>query len=215
LELQLFKHPIFSAINLNISIAQFIMMITVFRAIYFQTTLDYTPSQAGLLTFVSTMPVLFLSTLGGYLSDKVSPKLPISLGYLFLIFSCLWFGWFSTPGLVGLLIPLVTFGMGLPFIFTPSYSSAMGSVPPQKLGVAFGIVGTLRYSAATLGLALIALFISSVEQKTHSAQPQVSAFSAVHFALGALLIATFLLVLIFYRRKSAHHLPEAPAEGWD
>jgi MFS family permease len=203
----------------SISVVQFILMITVFRAIYFQEVLAYSPSQAGLLTFISTAPVLFLSPLGGYLSDKVSPKLPIAIGYLSLIFSSMWLGFFSTPSLLELVIPLVAFGIGIPMILTPSYSSAMGSVPSTKMGVAFGMVATLRNLAATLGLALIGLWINFVESRhidvIDKKEGQIAGFSSIHFALGFLLILSFAAAFVLYQRKSAHRLPEAPAEGWD
>jgi EmrB/QacA subfamily drug resistance transporter len=216
LDLALFKHSTFASINLSISIIQFILMITVFRAIYFQQTLGYSPSQTGLLTFFSTAPVLFLSPLGGYLADKVSPKLPIAIGYVSLIFSFFWLGFFSIPGLASLMVALFLFGIGIPMIFTPSYSSALGSVPPQKIGVAFGMVATLRNFAATFGLAMIGLFIDTVENsQTGTESPQVIAFSQVHFVLGFLLIIALALAFVLYRRKSTHHPTEAPAEGWD
>lgn len=219
LDLGLFKHSTFASINISISIIQFTLMITVFRAIYFQQTLGYSPAQTGLLTFFSTAPVLFLSPAAGYLSDKISPKLPIAIGYVSLIFSFFGLGFFSTPHLTGLMICLLLFGIGIPMIFTPSYSSAMGSVPPQKIGMAFGMVATLRNFAATLGLALIALFIH-IAEKSHPqsfspSETQITAFSVVHFILGFLLIGAFTTTLVLYRRKSTHHLPEFPAEGWD
>lgn len=219
LDLGLFKHSTFASINVSISIIQFILMITVFRAIYFQENLGYSPSQTGLLTFFSTAPVLFLSPVGGYLSDKISPKLPIAIGYVSLILSFFGLGFFSTPHLTGLMTCLLLFGIGIPMIFTPSYSSAMGSVPPQKIGVAFGMVATLRNFAATFGLALIGLLINIVEKNrlsSHStSEAQITAFSVVHFVLGFLLIGAFATAFAFYRRKSTHHLPKAPAEGWD
>ena len=192
LDLRLFKHSTFASINVSISVIQFTLMITVFRAIYFQENLGFSPSQTGLLTFFSTAPVLFLSPIGGYLSDKVSPKLPIAIGYVSLILSFFGLGFFSTPHIAGLLICLLLFGIGIPMIFTPSYSSAMGSVPPQKIGVAFGMVATLRNFAATFGLALISLLTNIVEQNRLQSvsvlEAQRAAFSTVHFALGILLI---------------------------
>ncbi|HSX04721.1 MAG TPA: MFS transporter [Rhabdochlamydiaceae bacterium] len=219
LDLGLFKHSAFASINVSISVIQFILMITVFRAIYFQENLGYSPSQAGLLTFFSTAPVLFLAPVGGYLSDKISPKLPIAIGYVSLILSFFGFGFFSTPHFMELMICLLLFGIGIPLIFTPSYSSAMGSVPPQKIGVAFGMVATLRNFAATLGLALISLVIHIVEKHRlpsySRSEAQIAAFSVVHFVLGFLLIGAFATAFVLYRRKSTHHLPKSPAEGWD
>lgn len=219
LDLRLFKNSTFAAINVSISVTQFILMITVFRAIYFQENLGYTPSETGLLTFFSTAPILFLSPLGGYLSDKASPKLPIAIGYVSLIVSFFGLGFFSTPGLVGLMSYLLLFGIGVPLIFTPSYSSAMGAIPQKKIGVAFGMVAALRNFAATLGLAVINLCIDIIESHytptSSQLEAQVTAFSMVHFLLGFFLIGAFAMVFVFYRRKSGHHLPESPAEGWD
>lgn len=163
LDLTLFKHPSYTAIALSVSIIQFILMITVFRAIYFQTVLDYTPTQTGLLTFISCLPVLFCSPIGGILADRASPKLPIAIGFVCLIYSFFWLAIFSTPTLMSLLMALIAFGIGIPLIFTPSYSSAMSVIPPQKMGVGFGMLATLRNFCATMGVASIGLLIDSVQ----------------------------------------------------
>lgn len=219
MDLSLFRRPVYAAINISISITAFILMISVFRAIYFQTTLAYTPSQAGFITFLSCLPVLFFSLIGGYLSDKVSPKLPIALGYVLIIYSFFWLGFFPTPSLTSLLVSTMIFGMGIPLIFTPSYSAAMKDLPPQKLGVAFGMVTTLRSLASTMGIALIGAFMTIFKESRVETLGERSAeiysFSAIHFVLAFLMILAFAAAFILHRRKSTHHLPESPAEGWD
>ncbi len=219
LDLTLFKRPVYAAININVTIIQFIMMISVSRIIYIQEILGYSPLQTGMIAFVSGSPIFFFAPIAGFLSDRYSPKLPIAIGYLSLIYSFMWLGFFSTPSLFSLLLSLTAFGAGLPLIFTPSYSSALASVPPQKSGVAMGIILTLRMLGGTVGLALIQLFIGSVERsempKMGERLAKVSAFSNVHFALGFLLMIAFAVTFVLHNRKSAHHLPETPAEGWD
>ena len=44
---------------------------------------------------------------------------------------------------------------------------------------------------------------------------QIFGFKVVHLTMGCLLILAFTLVFILYSRKSAHEIPESPAEGWD
>lgn len=219
LDLTLFKRPLFAAINISVATIQFIMMITIFRTLYFQEVLNFSPFETGLITFISSSPILFMAPLAGFLSDRFSPKLPIACGYLLLIFSFLSLGFFSTPSLPGLMVALIAFSMGIPFIFTPSFSSAISSVPQQKTGVAMGMIITLRMLGGTIGLALIHLFVTvvqgvrlGVEEKRLA---EITSFSGVHFALAFLLIIAFAITFIFHSRKSAHHLPEAPAEGWD
>ncbi len=219
LDLTLFKKPVFSAINLSISISQFIMMVSVFRIIYIQEILGYTPSQTGIIASISSLPILFFSNLGGYLSDKVSPRLPVALGFILWIFSFFWLGFFSTPNLYVLFTATLLGGMGAPLIFTPSYSAAMSAVPPEKLGVAFGLVGTLRMLAGTIGLALINLFVETVQKhylpKVGWRDAQIASFSAIHFALGTVLVLAFIVSLFLHTRASAHHPPHSSAEGWD
>lgn len=219
LDLSLFKHPLYSAITINIFITQFILMISVFRTIYLETTLQFSPAFAGLITSISSAPILFLAFLGGYLSDKFSPKLPIALGYLLIIGSFFSLGFFSMPSLPVLFISLLSFGMGIPLIFTPSYSAAMFAVPSHKFGVAFGLISTLRNLGATVGLALISLFVNLIQSftspKLGTEKAQVESFSAIHFTLGFLMILAFAIAFIFHNRKSAHHPPASSAEGWD
>lgn len=138
-------------------------MITVFRAIYFQTVLGYTPTETGLLTFVTCLPVFFISPLGGYLSDRIGPKWPIAIGFCLIVFSFFWFGAFRALTLTHLLISSIPFGFGIPLIFTPSYSTSMSSVPPAKLGVGSGMIATFRTLSATVGVALIGLALTAIQ----------------------------------------------------
>jgi EmrB/QacA subfamily drug resistance transporter len=166
LDLSLFKHPIFSAVNISIFSTQFIMMITVFRAIFFQDSLDWSPMKTGVVTVLSSCPVLFLSPLGGWLSDKLGPKFPISLGFILMIFSFIWTPIFIDSPMDLLMIGLVAFGCSIPLVLTPSYASAMGAIPPSKAGSAFGTIATIRSLSATLGVAVLGAFIDSLQMKS-------------------------------------------------
>ncbi len=219
MELSLFRHPLFSAINVSVAITQFVLMIFVFRTIYLQEILGYSAIETGVISALTSAPVLFLSYIGGFLSDKISPKLPISLGYLCLITSFFWLGFFSTPSTLNLCLALLVFGMGIPLILTPSYTMAMHSVPPSKFGVGFGMISTTRMFAGTVGLALIHLFVS-VEQaillpKAGEKAATIASFSSIHFLLGIIMIIAFITSYFLHKRKSAHQLPESPVEGWD
>ena len=213
LDLSLFKHPVFTAINISIALTNFILMINIFRAIYYQTVLDYTPYQAGSITFVSSLPMLFCAALGGFLSDRFGPRLPLAIGYTLTICSFLWLGFFPDPSLSHLLIALIAFSFGVPLIFTPSYSTAMRAVPAHKLGVGFGMVSTLRTLSGTLGIALIGLFMYMVKMDYLSAFPgemrraEIASFSAVHFALAIVMMIAFIFTFIFYQRKINQHSP--------
>lgn len=219
LDLPLFKKPLFAAINISVCTAQAFMMVGVFWLLYFQKTLNYTPTQAGLLAFVSGFPILFAAPLAGFLSDKFNHKLPVALGYLFLIYTCFYLGFFPTPSLTALIIALVLFGMGIPMLLTPSFATAMTSVPTNKVGIAMGTVITLRMVAGSIGLACMHLLYSAVYNHKVGVfgenRANISSFSTLHFALGFFVILSFFLAFLLHTRKSTHHLPEYPGQGWD
>ncbi len=163
LDLSLFKHPVYKAVNISVFATQFILMITVFRAIFFQEALDWSPMKTGFITFLSCLPVLFMSLIGGFLSDRYGPKLPIAIGYACLIFSFFWLSIFIQSQIGMVLLGLCAMGFGIPLILTPSYASAMGAVPPTKAGAAFGTISTVRTLGSAIGVAMIGSFIYNVQ----------------------------------------------------
>lgn len=261
LDLSLFKHPVYKAVNISVFSIQFILMITVFRAIFFQTALDWSPMKTGVITVLSSCPVLFMSPIGGMLSDKFGPKIPIATGFLLLIFSFIWTAFFVHSSLGVLFLGLLAFGFGIPLVFTPSYASAMGAIPQAKAGSAFGTIATVRSLSATLGVAVLGSFIDATQLKSlqtlaqenpatktldpslfsniiagaeqakeylqtlstqqsqillnYYREAEVQGFFYTHLALAGLLIISLSMVFMLYHRKSTHHLPEGPAEGWD
>ena len=219
LDLALFKRPLFAAINLSISTAQTFLMVSVFWLIYFQDILHYTSFEAGLLSFVSGFPLLFVSPLAGLLSDRFGPKLPLALGYLLLLYTSFFLAFVPLPSLAGLLIALFTFGMGMPMLFTPSFATAMTSIPSNKSGIAMGTIITIRMVAASIGLACMHLLTSTVYTKKLSSLGErganIASFSTLHLALGFLIVINFAITFVLHSRKSTHHLPEFPGEGWD
>lgn len=219
LELSLFKKSLFAAINISVSTAQAFMMVGVFWLIYFQQTLHYTPIEAGFLSLVSGLPLLFSSPLAGYLSDRFGPKLPIALGYLCLLYTSFFLGFYPTPSLLGLLIAVFTFGTGIPLILTPSFSSALTSVPSTKTGLAMSTIITMRMVAGSVALACMHLLTSSVYANHLSIsgeqEANIISFSKLHFALAFLIIISFVITFLLHTRKSAHKLPKSPGEGWD
>ena len=257
IDLALFRHPVYTAVSLTISVTTFVLMINVYRVVYFQNVLHWSPTESGVVLFFSTVPILFMSPIGGWLADKSGPKIPLSIGFISLIFSFFWLAFFVKSSLWMPFLGLIAFSMGIALIFTPSYSSAMNAVPVIKAGSAFGVLSTIRSLASSMGIAAIAAFVIFVETQVfvhvthqnpntkfldtaylksvvqnpsqidnlpseeekvmrhHLVKARKDAFFAVHMVMGVLLIITFLLVISLYNRKSSHHLPESPAEGWD
>jgi EmrB/QacA subfamily drug resistance transporter len=155
IDFNLFRDKSYVAANCCVFVIQFLLMLTIFWAVYFQTVLHYTPSFAGLWAMISTTPVMFFGQLSGYLSDKLGPKIPIISGFICIILGITWFILTPTPSTPWKLLPLaLLFGSGVPMVLLPSFTLAMTTVPQHKRGIAVGINSTLRQFSATLGMAV-------------------------------------------------------------
>jgi EmrB/QacA subfamily drug resistance transporter len=216
-DFRLLKYRKYSAILFSVCITKFIMMISIFQTIYCETILNYTQIETGLLFSSSFAPTLLFSFIGGYLTDKISPRLPISIGYLLVLFSLFWLAFHSTPSLFDLLLSLVIYGVGLPLILTPSNSLLLSCIPKDKVSIGTGMVVTLRMTAASLGLALIHLFTTAVQRietpilGTQGAM--VKSFSNVHLALALLFTFAFVVTFLLHGKPWPKEAVRLPALG--
>ncbi len=166
-----------------IFITQFAIMVTVFWAIYFQNILHYSPSQAGVLAFLSNFPVILGAPLAGFLVDRLGPRIPVVIGYSLMAISLACLLLYENNENTGLLIlTLVPFGLGSPMTFTPSSVTMYADVPLEKRGIASGMNAALRQFSATLGLALFGTLFSTVQMsqmgKSLALNPDTATLSA-------------------------------------
>jgi EmrB/QacA subfamily drug resistance transporter len=204
-DFKLLKYPAYSAILFSVCITKFIMMISIFQTIYCETVLNYTQIETGMLFTCSFLPSLVFSSVGGYLTDKFSPKLPISIGYILVLFSLFWLAFHSTPSLFDLLLSLIIYGMGLPLILTPSHSLALSCIPKDKVSIGTGMIVSLRMTAASFGLAMIHLFtttIQRIETPILGVQGAMTkSFSSIHLCLALLCAATFVFTYLLHNKQ--------------
>jgi len=161
-DLTLFKRAPFVGGCLVVLITQFLLMMTVYWAIFFQNALGLSPLNAGLLTLISTLPIIGFAPFAGHLFDKVGPRWPIGIGYSLVIFGFMWFYFFLRIESWPYLIPaLLMFGAGIPLILTPNSTTTLTSVPQTKRGAASGVYNTMRYIGASLGIAVFGMLIET------------------------------------------------------
>ena len=170
IDLSLFHHPIYRAVNISIFATQFALMVTIYRAIFFQEGLNWSPMESGTVLSLTSMPILFVSPLGGWLADRFGPKVPLAIGFALLGGSFFWLAFVIQGTMAPIVIGLLAFGIGVPMVFTPSYASAMSAVPTTKAGLAFGVIATTRAFAASLGVAVISSFAYWVQFRSMQTQ---------------------------------------------
>jgi EmrB/QacA subfamily drug resistance transporter len=160
----LFRSPVFSS-SLGSSLISFATMYspTVLVPFYLQGTLGFSPTISGLYLLAFPVAMAILSPLSGKLSDRIGSR-PLAMAALLLNGAAL-----VLFGLVGpsspswlILVPLFAMGIGLGLFQSPNNSSAMGSIPKEKLGTGSGIVQLVKNLGMVIGISFSTLAFSSL-----------------------------------------------------
>jgi EmrB/QacA subfamily drug resistance transporter len=186
LNLDLFRNLTFSFANISALLNFMSQFVLVFLTpFYLQRLLHYAPNTVGLTMTVFPLAVMVVAPFSGSLSDRIGTGILACLGAaisalaLFLMsqlppsatsFDIVW--------------RLAVFGLGAGVFQSPNNSAVMGSAPRPHLGMASGIVATVRnvgmvFGIATGGAVLYALVSPGILQ-----QPSPIGKEAAEFLSG-------------------------------
>ncbi|MSP13511.1 MAG: DHA2 family efflux MFS transporter permease subunit [Chloroflexi bacterium] len=156
IELSLFRNRLFSAAN----IANFFSFMglatnTLMMPFFLETVLQQRPSQAGLILTSVPLALMFVAPLSGWLSDRTRSVVVGSLGLLLSAIGLFLLGNMgATTSTIGVVLRLALVGLGNGIFQSPNNSAIMGSVPRQRLGIAAGMLATMRNLGQSTGIAL-------------------------------------------------------------
>jgi EmrB/QacA subfamily drug resistance transporter len=123
---------------------------------YLQAIRGYDPLTAALLLIPMPLASSIVGPLSGMLSDRIGARVPATVG---LIVQVLGLAWLTTLGLTSpywqVAIGLAVMGIGAGMFFAPNSSAAMGSSPPERLGIASATLATLRNCGMVVSFALV------------------------------------------------------------
>jgi EmrB/QacA subfamily drug resistance transporter len=133
---------------------------------YLQNVEGYSPEGAGLLMLAQTVPLVVISPVVGSLVTRFGARRPTLLGL-----ACLVVG--TVVMIVGLdgSLPIVVAGMVLygfaaGLCLTPTTNIAMASIPPDRAGMASGILSAQRALGSTAGFAIMGSVLAAVVAAT-------------------------------------------------
>lgn len=132
-----------------------------FISLYLQYLKDFDARSAGLIMISQPVAMTLLSPLAGRLSDKINPGVIASAGMTLtasgLIMLC-----FVTPStpVSTIVILLLVMGIGFGLFSSPNSNAIMSSVEKRYLGVASGVVGTMRMIGQMLSMGIAMMLIS-------------------------------------------------------
>ena len=128
---------------------------------YLQNVRDYSPTEAGLLLLPYSLTATLVSLRAGRLMGKVGSRRLILAGLAFLIlgFSVLIAGMGANTPIV--VIGLMLASLGCALCLTPITSLAMSAVPPERAGMASGIMSAQRALGSTVGFAVLGSILAA------------------------------------------------------
>jgi EmrB/QacA subfamily drug resistance transporter len=164
LDMRLFKIRLFSAGNLSQLLYSLgFGALSLIVILYFQLIRGYDALTAGLLFLPLDLAFVSIGPISGRLSDRYGTRgfATLGMGMGAIGYVALAFLVTATTPLVQIEIILIIVGLGLGLFASPNISSIMGSVPPQRRGVASAIRATLFNTGSLVSIGLVAYIITT------------------------------------------------------
>ncbi len=156
MDISLFREPAYAlAIGTICAVFFSIYGMLLLTTQFLQNVRGYTPEQTGLMILPFSAAVTIVSPLVGRLVGRFGARPPILVGLALLIagLAGLIAGGHGNPVVV--LVGLGLCGIGGALCLTPITTIAMTSVPPQRAGMASGIMSAQRAIGSTVGFAVL------------------------------------------------------------
>ncbi|GGG71742.1 MFS transporter [Salipiger pallidus] len=181
--------------------------------IYMQTVLGMTPLQAGLLLLPGGLLMGLMAPFVGRMFDKVGARklvIPGSVAVSGGLWAMAALG--TDSGMAAVLGAHVLLSIGLALLFTPLFTSSLGSLPKELYPYGSAVIGTVQQVAGAAGIALFVSVMSlRIGTEIAAGADMVDATAAgvrVGFATGAA-IAMLMIVASFFVRRPPDMVKDA------
>ncbi len=155
LDLKMFKNRMFFAGNLSCFLNYTAQNIMIFLTPFYLVRAGFTTNQIGVIMMAFPLTVLLLAPISGTISDRTGPLILSTSGALMSAVGLYLMGALSlSSSAVDVMWRMVIFGVGYGLFQAPNNSSVMGSVSANRLGVASGILATMKYTGMVFGVAI-------------------------------------------------------------
>jgi EmrB/QacA subfamily drug resistance transporter len=156
LDLRHFRNRPFAAANVS-ALISFMAMYSVILLMPFllQDELKYSPQEVGIVFMAVPLVMSVVSPLSGWLSDRTNSHVLSSIGIGIAALSILSLGNLNdNSSFTEVAFRLSLLGLGMGLFQPPNNSIIMGSLPKEQLGIAAGIMGTMRNMGMVIGVAV-------------------------------------------------------------
>ena len=156
IEIKLFKNFNFTASNAIMFIFGIGMFGSTFlMPLYWQNALGYTAIMAGSMFLPVGILQAFASPISGILADKISPKVPASIGIILLVISLYLNSQLTLQTEKPFMYMLLAIrGLAMGLIFTPLTTVSLLEIPRDKMAQASGLINVIRQIGGSFGIAI-------------------------------------------------------------
>jgi EmrB/QacA subfamily drug resistance transporter len=163
LDLRHFRNRQFASANISALISFMAMFSVILLMPFFlQDELYYSPQKLGIVFMSVPLVMSVVSPVSGWLSDRTSSYVLSSIGIGIASLSILSLGFLSTDSsFIDVAIRLSLLGLGMGLFQPPNNSIIMGSLPKEQLGIAAGVLGTMRNTGMVIGVAVSGAIFSN------------------------------------------------------
>jgi EmrB/QacA subfamily drug resistance transporter len=211
-DLALFRNRLFTAANLMNLLSNLTMFgVWLLVPYYLVRGLRLAPVVAGLVLSCVPAATSLVAPISGWLSDRIG-SWSLSLGGLTLqvVALVLISRLDAESSLPQVVASMLLLGVALGLFMAPNISYIMGSVPPDQLGVASGMVTTMRSLGVVTGVALLTTVYSTRAAKyspTAGDEFVIPAFQDAFTFAALLCLVAVGLALLRDREASRPHQP--------
>ncbi len=165
IDLKLFKKWGFSAGNVTGMLSYYVLFAVLFlMPFYLENLLGYNAAATGSLLTPIPLSMAIIAPFAGAISDKVGSRIMTTLGMFVCAVATLLLSFLGNSINIYLLIfDFIILGVGMGIFTPPNNSAIMLSAPPERLGVAGGILNMMRALGLIFGVAFSGLLVSSTK----------------------------------------------------
>jgi MFS family permease len=179
-----------------------------FQPQYLQGPLGHSATATGLLILPITAPMIVISPLAGRMIARFGARGLMTTGMLCGLAGLVFITRISDDSGYGLLLSgYLLFGISLGLVYAPMSSAAMAAMPPEKTGIASGVLAMNRVLAGAVALAVT----GAVFQSLREAQGFATALARSSWVLVALVAVGAILTWLFVRSAPAASSEHAAA----
>jgi len=187
-EFSLFRNgPYFGASAAAFAVVGSYWAVMFFQPQYLQDALGHSAILSGVLILPVTVPMVVISPFSGVLIGRFGARRLMTAGMLFGVAGLFVLTRITPDSSYGLVLAgYLLFGIAIGCVYAPMSTAAMAAMPPEKVGIASGVLAMDRIVAGSLALAATGAAFHALQASGNSFTASIAGSTWVSVVLCAL-----------------------------